>query len=196
MKKLTEKDILRLIEQDSWMMEILEAASNLNLPDWWIGAGFIRSKIWDYQHGYKKRTPLPDIDLIYFDKSDFSEKEAGGFSTKTEDAYQKKLDELGLGIKWSVTNQARMHIFHKQKPYKNSEEALSQWSETATCIGVRLKKGKLELIAPYGADDLVNLILRPIPNYEKLFAFDPDAFERRAKQKKWLEKWPKLKIAK
>ncbi len=28
-------------------MEILETANSLNLPDWWICAGFVRSKIWD-----------------------------------------------------------------------------------------------------------------------------------------------------
>jgi uncharacterized protein len=191
---VTEQDIIDLIKKDPWMMEILKTASSLNLPDWWIGAGFVRSKVWDYQHGYRKRTPIPDIDLIYFDKNDFLEKEAGSFSTKNEDKYQEILAKFDPKIKWSVTNQARMHIFHKQKPYKNSEEALSQWSETATCIGVHLEKDKLKMIAPYGTDDLINLILRRIPNYEKLFAFDPGAFERRIKEKKWLEKWPRLKV--
>ncbi len=34
-----EMDILNLIKEDKWMMDILEAASTLNLPDWWICAG-------------------------------------------------------------------------------------------------------------------------------------------------------------
>ena len=28
----------------------------------------MRSKIWDYLHQYEKRTPLPDVDVIFFDK--------------------------------------------------------------------------------------------------------------------------------
>lgn len=192
---MTEEDIINLIQEDKRMMDILRAAESLNLPDWWIGAGFIRSKVWDHLSGYKKRTSLPDVDLIYFDPADFSEKEAGEFSTKSEDKYQEKLKSLNPSVKWSVTNQARMHIYHNRKPYENSVEALSEWAETATCIGVCLEKGKLVLIAPYGVEDLTNLILRPIPGYKKSFKFDPKAFERRAKEKKWLSKWPKLKIA-
>lgn len=191
---MTEQDIIDLIKKDKWMMEVLRAAESLNLEDWWIGAGFVRSKVWDHLHGYKTRTPLPDIDLIYFDPTDFEKDESGDFSTKSEDKYQKKLEKFDLGVKWSVTNQARMHIFHQRKQYKNSEEALSDWSETATCVGVCLNKGRIELVAPYGIRDLVDLILHPIPNYKKSFVFDPNAFERRTKEKKWLEKWPKLRV--
>lgn len=191
---MTEEDIIDLIKKDKWMMDVLRAAESLHLPDWWIGAGFVRSKVWDFVSGYKKRTPLPDIDIIYFDKSDFSEDETGNFSTKAEDEYQEQLKSLNSSIKWSVTNQARMHLLHKTKPYKNSEEGLSEWSETATCIGVSLKKEKLELIAPHGIGDLVNLIVRPIPKYAEKYRHDPNIFESRMKEKKWLEKWPKLKI--
>ena len=66
----TKDDIINLIQNDKWMMDILEQAKKLNLPDWWIGAGFVRSKIWDVLHEYKERTPMSassDIDLIYFD---------------------------------------------------------------------------------------------------------------------------------
>ncbi|MBI2621508.1 MAG: nucleotidyltransferase family protein [Candidatus Levybacteria bacterium] len=178
------------------MMDVLRAVEKLNLPDWWIGAGFVRSKVWDYSHKYKKRTPLPDVDLIYFDPNDFSEKEANSFSTKAENRFQKILNkQKELCVKWSVTNQARMHLYHHRLPYKNSQEALSEWAETATCIGVRLKNGKLELAAPHGIGDLVNLKVRRIPNYKNKYRFDPMVFERRVKEKRWLEKWPRLKIA-
>ncbi len=49
------------------MMDILRAAQALQLPDWWVCAGFVRATIWDALHGYKVRTPTPVIDLIYFD---------------------------------------------------------------------------------------------------------------------------------
>ena len=195
MKKLNEKGIVKIIEDDPWMIRVLKAAESLNLPDWWIGGGFIRSKVWDHLHGFEKRTDLPDVDIIYFDKNDFSRSEANKFSTRAEDKYQEKLNNLIPEVKWSVTNQARMHNYHKRKPYKNSGEALSEWSETATCVAVQIRDGKLTFLAPYGIKDLVDLNVRPIPEYKRIFAFDPGVFERRLNEKKWKEKWPKLRIA-
>lgn len=194
MKKLTEEDILSLIRKDEWMMDALRSVESLNLPDWWIGAGFIRDTIWDYLSEHKEKTPLNDVDIIYFDKSDFTPEELESYSTKAEDSYQEKLHKLMPDVKWSVTNQARMHLFHKTAPYKNSKDALTDWAETATCIGVKLEKGKLVLLAPHGINDLVNLIARPNPLYKKLYAHDPGVFQRRVKEKKWIEKWPKLRV--
>src|SRR3989344_1564693 len=114
---MIRKDIINLIENDKWMVDILKIVESLNLPDWWIGAGFVRGKVWDSLHGYKKRTPLPDIDVIYFDKTDYLEREEKSFSTKSEIKYQKQLKKIMPNVNWSVTNQARMHLVHKAKPY-------------------------------------------------------------------------------
>lgn len=187
MSKLSKKDILSLIQKDKWMMGVLRAAESLNLPDWWIGAGFVRSKVWDHVHGYKKRTPLPDIDLIYFNSSEKNPEQS-------EQEHKNKLIKFTSGIEWQVKNQARMHIYHKRKSYKNSTEALSDWAETATCIGVRLEGEKLVLTAPFGVGDLTNLILRPIPNYDKKYKHSPGLFKKRMKDKNWLKKWPRLRI--
>jgi hypothetical protein len=43
------------------------AAREVNAPEWWIGAGAIRTAVWDRLHGYAQPTPLADLDLIYFD---------------------------------------------------------------------------------------------------------------------------------
>lgn len=188
---MTESNILALIKNDSWMMEILTAAQSLNLPDWWIGAGFVRGKVWDTLHEYSSRTPNTDIDVIYFDKKDFYEDEAGKESTRQEKIYEQKLDGIIPGVDWSVTNQARMHVYHNTKPYKSSSEALGDWVETATCVGVKIDdKGDLVLTAPHGIDDLVGLILRPTTKTER----NLKEFERRVADKKWLIKWPKLKL--
>lgn len=188
---MDEKDIITLIKNDEWMMEILRATKSLDLPDWWIGAGFIRGKIWDHLHNYSQKTPPTDIDVIYFDESDFSSEETKSESTKQEKLYELKLKKLLPEVNWSVTNQARMHIFHNHKPYKSASEGLSNWVETATCIGVRLNKdNNLTLTAPHGIDDLVNLTLRPTPN-----SGEPvEKFISRIENKKWLTKWPKLKV--
>lgn len=188
---MNEKDIIELVKKDDWMMDILRTVKKLNLPDWWIGAGFVRSKVWDHIHNYKTRTPIPDIDVIYFDKSDFSKSDEKSESTKSEDKYQGILKTMMSNTNWSVINQARMHSFHKQKPYKTSEEGLSYWVETATCIGVKLDtKDNLILTHPHGIDDLVSLVLRPTPGSYK----DTKKFDERVSKKEWLKKWPNLKV--
>ena len=188
---MTKEDIVQLIRNDDWMMKILRTTKTLNLPDWYIGAGFIRSKVWDTLHGYSKRTSLPDVDVIYLNKTDFTTDEANNESTRAEILYEERLKKLLPDVKWSVTNQARMHLFHGDNPYISSEEALSRWVETATCIAVKIdKNNNLILSAPRGVDDLVNLLLRPINKSKEMV----ELFDMRIKDKKWLEKWPKLKI--
>ena len=94
------------------------------------------------------------------------------------------------GLKWEIVNEAYAHNWNNLPPYKSTEDALSQWPETATGIGVKLEDGELKLIAPHAIDDLVNLVVRPSPKF-------PDGIEgvkERAKEKRWLEKWPKLKF--
>lgn len=188
---MNKKDIIGLIENDKWIMEILKTVQLLNLSDWWVGGGVIRSLVWDHLHGYTKRTKVPDVDVVYYDKNDFSKDEIRKISTKKELEYEKKLSKLHPKLPWSVTNQARMHIYHRVKPYKDSKEALSHWVETATAIAAKLdKKGKVKFTAYYGIDDLIGLKIRPIskaPNRLKIF-------RQRVQQKGWLKKWPKLKI--
>lgn len=189
---MTKEDIILLIKNDIWMMNILKATKSLDLPDWYIGAGFVRNKVWDTLHGYSKRTPLSDVDVIYYDQKDFTVDEAGKESSAAEIFYENKLKKRIPGINWSVTNQARMHLFHHTTLYKSSEEALSEWVETATCIGAKLDiNNNIILATPRGIDDLVNLVLRPTQTTPK----NMKSFYERIERKKWLKKWPKLKIA-
>ena len=126
---MNEQDIVRLVERDPWMMEVLREVAALELPDWMIGAGFVRSKVWDHLHGYAERTRLPDIDVIYFDPADVRE--------ETEKALEQRL-RAKFAAPWSVKNQARMHLKNHEEPYKSSEDALAHWVETPTCVAVTL----------------------------------------------------------
>ena len=90
------EDIVRLIEDDQWMMDIIYTVNRLGLPDAWICAGFIRSKVWDTQHGFSKRTDLADIDVIYYDSNNTLENQ--------EKVYEKQLLEIDSTLPWSVKN--------------------------------------------------------------------------------------------
>ena len=184
---MTEQDILNLVSEDKWMMDILYNAERLNLPGWLIGAGFVRNKVWDYLHGYQKeKVDTNDIDLVYFDPN--------GNDENADEKLSKEL-KTKTGLNWEVVNEAYAHKWYtiKPPPYTSSEDAVSKWPETATCIGVKTEDGKLKLIAPYGIGDLVNLIVRPSPAFIDEGNVRSVVVER-LKKKKWLEKWPKLKL--
>jgi len=181
---MTEQDVLNLIERDRWMMGVLRVAESLNLPDWMIGAGFVRNKVWDHLHGFKNEVvPTADIDLAYFDLTNLDEEQ--------EKQYDRKLQGI-MDIEWSCKNQARMHQIHGGEPYISSEDAISAWPETCTCVAVKFEDGKLKLIAPHGISDLVNLIVRRSPNYRGSL----ESWHARIAKKGWQNKWPKLKFVK
>lgn len=165
------------------MMNILRTAEKLNLPDWLIGAGFVRNKVWDHLHGFSRpEVNTADVDLVYFDPN--------GNDQKTDEELTQRLKEE-TGIEWEIVNEAYAHKWNSLPPYKSTEDALAHWPETATSVGVYLDGGGLKLVAPYGIDDLVNLVVRPSPKF-------PDGAGRvkeRMTQKKWIEKWPKLRVA-
>lgn len=179
---MNEEDIIDLVKSDKWMMDVLLEAEKLNLPEWMIGAGFLRNKVWDYLHGIKRVVAdTNDIDLVYLDKENISEEKDYLLSDKMSGT---------LGLRWEIKNQAHMHLRHDHQPYKSTAEGISHWVETATCVAVTLKNGELEIIAPHGIDDLVNLIVRPSPTRTD----NLDLFYNRIEDKQWLLKWPKLKV--
>jgi hypothetical protein len=51
------EQVLAIVSADPWAMEMLRLARRLNLPDWIIGAGFLRSLVWDRLCGFTTRTP-------------------------------------------------------------------------------------------------------------------------------------------
>ncbi|HYK72326.1 MAG TPA: nucleotidyltransferase family protein [Pseudoneobacillus sp.] len=181
---LNETDIIFLISEDRYMMEILKAAKSLNLPDWWICAGFVRSKIWDTLHEKRERTPIPDIDVIYFDPSNIDEKE--------EKKLEEKLKLLLPNIPWSVKNEARMHLKNNITPYCSSVDAISKFPETATALGVKLDHNdNILLTAPCGIDDVIQLKVKPTPyfleDHKRL-----DIYKKRLLKKDWKSSWNKL----
>jgi uncharacterized protein len=180
-----EEDIIKVISEDEWMMNLLKTVKTLNLPDWWICAGFVRSKIWDVQHHYRVRTPLPDIDVIYFD------------SKKVDELEEKKIEEtlksMVPAIPWSVKNQARMHIKSNIPPYSSSVDGISKFPETVTALGVTLdENNEIRLIAPWGINDVINLEVRPTPYYDTQERMK--VYESRVTKKDWNKKWDRIKV--
>lgn len=166
------------------MMVILAAVRSLNLPDCWVAAGFVRSKIWDTLHGFKERTPLADIDVIYFDRVNVREAE--------EKRLEEELQQLLPHVPWSVKNEARMHVVNGIMPYVSSTDAISKFPESATALGLRLDNDdELRLVAPHGVQDLLRLEVKPTPQFSR----SPELmmiYKERIVKKNWEATWSKL----
>jgi hypothetical protein len=153
-----EQAILELVKTDEWMMSILFTIQTLDLPDWWVCAGFVRSKIWDTIHGFDKRTPIPDVDVIYFDPTNIEE--------VTEKKLEEKLKNMLPDVPWSVKNEARMHVVNNIPPYTSSVDAISKFPETVTALGLKIdKNNNLVLTAPHGVADTINCLIKPTPYF-------------------------------
>ncbi len=167
-----------------WRRRALEVVAALDLPDCWIGAGFVRAPVWDALHGFGNPTPLDDIDVVYHDPA--------CLDPAAEATAEARLKELLPGLPWSVRNQARMHLRNGDRPYGSTADALCHWLETPTAVAVRLGPDRApELLAPLGLDDLVDLVLRPTPHAR---AQRMAAFRQRVARKGWLKTWPKVRL--
>src|SRR5689334_5936447 len=137
-------------------MRALQFVRSLALPDWAIGAGFIRAAVWDELSALTTASPVDDIDVLYFDPEDLG--------SARDDEIEQRLRDIEPALPWSVRNQARMHIRNGDSPYASTADALRFWLETPTCVAVRLDaEDRPEIMAPYGLADLFSMTIRPTP---------------------------------
>lgn len=176
-------DLTALIRADAWRMTVLRAVRALALPDWAVGAGFVRNAVWDHLHGFAAPTPLPDVDVLYFDPCDLSR--------AREAALERRLAAAMPDVPWSARNQARMHLRNGDGPYADTEDAIRHWLESATCAALRLETdGGLTVIAPHGLADLLALQSRATPAGRA----HPAAYRTRMQQKDWPSRWPRVRV--
>lgn len=179
-----EDQLVRWIKGDPACWEALLHVRNLDLPDCWIGAGFVRNLVWSRLHGLEI-TKITDVDVIWFGSPDDP--------PELDSTYEAVLLAQSPSYDWSVKNQARMHTKNGDKPYLSSEDAMRYWPETATAIAARRTLGnQCELLAPFGVDDLLSLKLRPAGR----FAFEKKPiFEERLIRKGWLDDFPMIELS-
>ncbi len=181
-------DLRRIVKSNEAFMEVLRAVRSVSPPSWCVGAGAVRSLVWDVLHGRQGWRVPADIDVAYFDGGDLSEESEAGYATA--------LRALRPDLPWEVVNQARVHLWYGQRfgqtvpALHTLEEALATWPEYATCVGVRLNEDDgLEIIAPFGLSDLFSMTLRHNPSRV-------GAAEYRARQqaKRYPERWPRVTV--
>ncbi|WCT54679.1 nucleotidyltransferase family protein [Paenibacillus kyungheensis] len=185
-EQMIHQIIIEWITADCWMMEILRNVRDLGLPDSWVCAGFVRSKIWDQLHQIEPRTPLSDIDVVYYDASDLDE--------EIEKVWEQELSRIQPQLPWSVKNEARMHIANRIAPYHSTVDAISCFPETATALGIRLdEQDQLILVAPCGLRDVFEMKIRVNPRFLQSRG-DIHIYQQRVQQKNWQQIWNRLTI--
>lgn len=177
-----ERVVKAVILQSELLVSILQTIREVD-PTLYLGGGLVRNAVWDYLHGYKKPTPIEDVDVVYFDRlRDRKEQDV---------ALESELLRRIPNLKWSVKNQARMHTMSGDDQYASLEDAVSKWPETATSIAVRRVIGEdLEMIAPHGYSDLFRLVVRPTPHFRQKI----EGYRRRITKKPWRQIWPHLLV--
>ena len=159
----------------------LAALRSLQLPDAWIGAGFVRNRVWDKLIGRSTLGDQDDVDVVYYDDSD------PGGDRETE--IEARLVALVPGVIWQPRNQRRMHLWRGKgdQPYRDTGDSMRHWLETPTAVAARLtNEERIELLAPYGLDDLLNLTCRPTPAGLRR----ADDYRHRLASKGWRLRWP------
>ncbi|MCC5971637.1 MAG: nucleotidyltransferase family protein [Pararhodobacter sp.] len=175
--------IANLLRQDALRWQALGLVEVLALPEGCIGAGFVRNLVWDHFHGRRSDCRDADIDVLYFDRT-----HAGADRDADLEA---GLRARAPQFRWSVSNQARMHRRNGDAPYTSVEDAMRHWPETATAVAALRAGTACRILAPFGVDDLMGMILRPTSaSPHKLHAFNA-----RLDSKGWRCRWPDVRLA-
>jgi hypothetical protein len=186
-KKYQLSKLESILKMNGNIQKILKRAPGLRMPNWHLASGCIPQTVWNVLHGFEPDYSIKDYDLVYYDSSDTT--------PEGEDAYVQMGKELfkDISAEVEIKNQARVHLWFERKfgfkipPYQSAEDAISSWSTTATCIGVRCVGNKLGVYAPYGLDDIFQMIVRPAKRL-----FTKEMYEN--KVNRWMKMWPKIKV--
>lgn len=182
-----ERRLIAMVAASAPLMAALRAVRSLQLQSWCIGAGAIRSLVWDTLHGFDRHSPVDDMDVVYFDADAAPEHDAH---------LEKQLHSAMPNLRWEVTNQAGVHRWFADAlgqvvaPIASLEEGVATWPEFATCVGVYLNgDGTLGVVAPHGLNDLFGLRVRHNPQRASAATY-----RERIQAKRFAERWPRLSI--
>ena len=184
---LKKDELLETVLRNTAVRDVLDNAGELNLPDWFVGAGCIAQTVWNKYHGCNLTDNITDIDLVYFDNTDLS------FEAEDKIISTTKAALSHVPIPVDIKNQARVHLWYGRhfgydiKPYASIYDALKSWPTTATSIGIRKEGNGYKVFAPFGLDDLLNLIVRAnkVQITEEIY---------NSKVDRWTSCWPELKV--
>ena len=177
-----------VVEQCPWLMDLLAAVREVEPPECWIGAGAVRDVVWDtlFGSGFDPAR-VRDVDVVYFDLADMRR--------QREAALEQRLRALRPGVSWDVKNQAAVHLWYRDRfgvevaALTSLADAVATWPETAACVAIRWGAAGLEILAPFGVDDLMTGVWRGNP-----VRVTPTEAARRLAAKAPAQRWPRVRV--
>jgi uncharacterized protein len=176
------------LRENPTLTEVLDRATTLSLPDWYLVAGCLYQTVWNVVTGQPPEAGILDYDLAYFDDSDLS--------WEAEDRVIQAGNTVfaGLPTPVQIRNQARVHLWYKAKfgipcpPHTSTEAAIDTYEATNASVGVRQEPdGRWRVYAPYGLSDIFDFVVRPNTSLAPQHVYQ-------AKAERWKKQWPGLTI--
>jgi hypothetical protein len=171
-----------IIRSDPDLMAVLERLRDDALPEWRIVSGCLYQAAWNVLTWRPRGTGIVDIDVIYYDAVDLS--------WAAEDVIIRR-----IGIDRQVRNQARVHLWYERHfgapyaPLRSADESLLRYPITVQAVGARLEAdGRLDIIAPFGLDDVFGMVMRSNPAFPHR-----STFEAKVARAKTI--WPEVTVA-
>jgi hypothetical protein len=172
-----------IIRSDPGLMRLLEHLRGAALPQWRLVSGCLYQTVWNVLTGRPRGTGIQDFDVIYFDARDTS--------WEAEDAVIRRVT---AEVPVQIRNQARVHLWYQQHfgvpyaPLPAADAAMERYPVTVQAIGVRLENdGRLDIIAPFGLDDLFAMVMRHNPDHPHQPTFE-------AKVTRARRFWPEITV--
>lgn len=184
---MTEPEFIADVLSNPVNRAILERLPRLHLDDSWLVSGSLFQTVWNVRTGRAPQYGIRDYDIFYFDPD---------VSWGAEDAAIQSAAALfgDLDAQIDLRNQARVHLWYRKK-FGTSYTALTcttngidRFLMRNAQVGIRSSGTEYEIYAPYGFDDIVQMIVRPnrSANFRAEHYF--------GKAKRWQSRWPEITI--
>jgi hypothetical protein len=151
-----------IVLADPLIRETLARARLLDLPDWLLVSGALYNSVWNYLTMQPSGHGIKDVDLFYFDASDLSYEAEDAIIRKAAIVFEGRVPPV------EVRNQARVHLWYEARfggtypALSSSAEALSYFASKTHAVGVRFgEDGNLDIVAPFGLDDIFSFRITP-----------------------------------
>lgn len=177
--------LVAMVRDEPVLMEVLAGIDDL--PEGLLVAGALYNLVWNRLTGRAPLHGVADIDVFYFDPYDTS--------YEAEDRVIRRLEaRFGhLPLPVQVRNQARVHLWFEAKfgapftPLSSAAQMLERYAAKTHSVAVRLVDGEIDVIAPFGLDDIFSF--RVVPNHA--LANQP-GYEKKAARVKGT--WPEVTV--
>jgi hypothetical protein len=175
------------LSENPVLTAVLDRATDLDLPDWYLTAGCVFQTVWNVVTGRPATEGILDYDLFYFDAEDLS----WAAEDRVIAAGRTAFADIPAAVE--IRNEARVHLWYEEKfgvpcpPYPSTEAAIDSFASTTCCVGVRVERGEWRVYAPHGLADVFDLVVRPNPVLAPRHVYE-------AKTRRWQGQWPELTV--